>query len=172
MGDHLRYMLADRTIVPLNAELNESANFVELSCLRFPNGLVLRTDINPALENAVVLPMIIQIFIENTVKHEIVNGKQMEVYIVANFTDADKSRVRLTIWDTGCGWSDEILNQLNSGEMLHREDGYRIGIRNLHQRMTLEFEGDFQMRFSNHPDAGAQIEIEFPYRVYPLREED
>lgn len=163
LGNHLRYTLSEMHYVPLGTELREVANYVELSCLRFPDGVKLCLDIDPAIEDAMILPMMLLTFVENTVKHEVVSGYQMEIHVEARFADESQTRANLSLWDTGGGWSDELLEMLNSGEMLKRTDGYQLGLRNLQQRITLDFGGDFSVRYSNHPGAGAQVDFEFPY---------
>lgn len=165
LSDNLRYALADVTIVPLKKEIEEAINYVELSKLRFPDSVQLHIDIDVSMQDALVVPMILLFQIENTVKYEVVNGALTEIFIEARIVDHDNGKyVLLRIWDTGGGYSDEFLRQMEHGEMLNQADGHNIGTKNVYQRMHYLFGDHFSMRFCNRPGAGAQIELEFPYR--------
>lgn len=167
LGEHLRYTLSERETVPLSLELQQTGNYVELSKLRFPSCILYGADVEPGLENAVVMPMQILTFVENTIKYQITAGEVTEIHVAVRRTGKDsKPYVHLCIWDTGDGWPEEILKRLQNKEMITNDSGHHIGIRNIYYRMEYMYKQDFDMLFSNRPGAGAQIDITFPYIEY------
>ena len=164
LGEHLRYALSDRSVVALDFELDKVKNYIQLSKLRFPDCIEYFINIHQKIKDASVLPLMVLSYVENTIKYEVIAGKVTEIHIDASYLKNEKGeRVSIKIWDTGDGWPDDILSILSSGKMLSTDDGHHIGIKNTYQRMKFIFEGDFEMRFQNHPNAGAEIELEFPY---------
>ena len=104
-------------------------------------------------------------FIANSVKYEIVPGECLRIHVSAGLSP-EKKEVYIVIWDSGSGWTQELLETLNSGNLLNNQSGKHIGIRNIVQRCRLTYGEDFHIFFSNHPAAGAQIDIHFPYKPY------
>lgn len=161
LGNHLRYILSDVRYVTLGSELEETANYVELARLRYSGNITLHADIPEQLRSAMTLPMLILNFAENTIKHEMANGRVIEIHVKAELKGEEQNRLHITLWDTGTGWSDEALQKFQK-EISHTEDGHHIGVWNLYQRLKIEFETEFYMDFSNRPEAGAQMDIEIP----------
>ena len=167
LGEHLRYTLADHETVPLSLEAEQTKNYVELSKLRFPGSIDYYADIDPELENAVVMPMQILTFVENTIKYQTVAGEVTEIYVtVSSMNKGDTPTIHLCVWDTGDGWPPDILQRLQNKDMMTNDTGHHIGIRNIYYRMEYMYKKDFDMHFSNRKDAGAQIDIIFPYIEY------
>ena len=165
LGSHLRYTLAERPIVPLQQELDMAQNYIEISKLRFPGCIESFLTVDERVRDAECLPMILLNFVENTVKFSVVMGELVEIHIEAVLLEEGPS-ILVRVWDTGSGWPQEMLDQLNRGEFPSQEEGYHIGMRNAVQRGSLIYGDAASVRFSNHPGAGAQIEMKFPYRKY------
>ncbi len=163
LGDHLRYTLADTSTVSLQDELDKVVNYVELSKLRYPGSIELVLEISETAADTPVLPMLILFQVENCIKYEVVQGAVTEIHVEAyRVRNESSERLQLCIWDTGSGYSQDVLEQLNSGAMLSQAEGRNIGTKNVNARLRLMFDGDFTMRFSNRENAGAQIDIDIP----------
>lgn len=165
LSSHLRYVLSDYALVPLEQELSMVENYLNLFSIRFPQGLVWEISAQEESQGAAVLPMIVLPFIENSVKYEMVPGQCLRVFVQAGLSPR-KDELAISLWDSGSGWTQELLEILNSGSLLTDESGKHIGIRNIVQRCRLTYGEDFQIHFSNHPGAGAQIDIRLPYKPY------
>jgi len=162
LGNHLRYALADTSVVPLKKEIEMTENYVELSRLRFPEGISLSVNAGESCLESLVPPMIILFQIENIIKYQVIADEITEIHI--EIQEAD-SQTHICIWDTGTGYEPDVLRQLNSQEMLSQADGHNIGTKNIYRRLNLLFEGDFQMAFRNRENAGAQVDIRIPART-------
>jgi len=163
LSRHLRYTLSSGLRVPLSLELEHTSNYVELSLIRYPGVIRLMTECEPQVLSCTVIPLIILNFVENTIKYEVMMGKAIEIHISAHMRE---QRLDLCIWDTGRGFTVEILAKLQDIEQFILENGSgHIGISNvlLRARMLL---GDSNFKFSNRPGAGAQIDISIPFMPY------
>jgi len=166
LGRHLRYTLSDRSFTTLRSELEEVADYVAISNLRYADAIELHVQVSDPLMDMPILPMILVTQVENTVKYAVIPGEQTHIYIEADEEVRHGiSFMHLQIWDSGIGWSEENLALLNNGEALSQELGHHIGIQNTTQRMKITYAQNYQIRFSNHPQAGAQIEYWFPTEI-------
>ena len=180
LGEHLRYTLSDVTYVPLSVELDKVRNYVELSKIRFPDCIRLFIDLPETMKDAMVPPMILLFQVENIIKYEVVYGELTEIHIeirnessamvrkhYPDFTpqcSAPARYLHFITWDTGTGYSAQVLRQLRNPEQMNQSDGHNIGTRNTFKRLDLLFAGQFYMDFSNREDAGAQVDILIPYQ--------
>lgn len=76
MASVYRYMLKyeDNTLVTLGEEMDFVNKYVELMKVRFPEGIILSTDIPEGLLSRKVIPCSIQMMVENAFKHNITSS--------------------------------------------------------------------------------------------------
>ena len=160
---HLRYTLSSGQTVSLLEELNLVKNYVELSSIRYPGALRLLPSCEESLQNATVVPLILLNFVENTIKYEVVMGKVLDMHIDITAQEENQcTRLHICIWDTGCGFSEDILAVLQKLDTYVNSEQEHIGITNVVLRLRQIFP-DAAFAFGNRPGAGAQITIDFPY---------
>ncbi|MEG0878945.1 MAG: ATP-binding protein, partial [Oscillospiraceae bacterium] len=107
-------------------------------------------------------------FTENTVKYEVEMGKITEINIKIRKVG---EKINITIWDTGQGFSPEILEKLRDIDCFIEESkGRHIGISNVFQRARHILGNTCIFSFSNCEHAGAKIEIQLPYMPYEEKE--
>ncbi len=166
---HLRYTMNSQMLVSLNKELDHIRNYLSMTELRYPHTLQCALDIDPEAETALVPPLLIQTFIENTIKHETVPGEPMEIHLTAEqYWQGSERRVHICIWDTGRGYPQEVLERLTGeadspAEDYQEGDGTHIGLSNTIRRLRLVFGEGAEIHFSNRLGAGAQCDILFPF---------
>lgn len=163
LSQHLRYTLSSGQTVALSDELELVRNYIELSGIRYPRCLSLFLDCPDGLLHAAVVPLLILNFIENTIKYEIVMGQVLEIHIeIAHYQQEDQKRLKIRVWDSGKGFSQSILEELQNIDAYLETENYHIGISNVLLRSRHVFE-DPSITFSNRPGAGAQIDIDLPF---------
>ena len=174
LSNYLRYTLSSGQTVTLEQELTHVDNYIELSKIRYPNSISFHSEISPETLQATVIPLLLQSFIENTIKYEVILGKMIEIHICTSILQKENNAfISITIWDTGGGFSKEILERLqNIDQYLYEESTKHIGISNVLQRTYLQFDPEnCDFHFSNRPEGGAQINIVLPYIPCVIKEE-
>lgn len=165
LSQHLRYTLSAGQTVSLGEELRMVKNYVEMSGIRYPNCLALHTNCPDAFAQAAVVPLLLLNFVENTIKYEVIMGQVLTIHIdVTSYETDDRIRLKICIWDSGKGFSPKILDRVTSSSFPSAGDTAHIGITNVVLRMRHIFP-DSRFSFCNHPGAGAQIDIDFPYQL-------
>jgi two-component system sensor histidine kinase YesM len=173
LSNHLRYTLSSGETVSLKQEIMHVENYIDLSKIRYPNGINLYTDCTSDSLSATVIPLLIQNFIENTIKHESGVDKQIDIIIRTSIIKSGyRDYLAICIWDTGSGFSKEMLNRLQDiNQYVKENQSEHIGISNIFERSSLVYgTNNCHFYFSNRPGAGAQIDIELPY--IPFSKED
>lgn len=171
LSRHLRYTLSSHQFVPLEDELAHVRNYIELSGIRYPSSIKLHIEQADDTCRCTVIPLIVQSFVENTVKYEAAISKTVHIYVQAYLVEENsRKQLFIRIWDTGAGFSPDILAQLQDiPTYLSTNKNKRIGISNVLQRAVLLFP-DCSFTFSNRPGEGAQIEILLPNLTYNYEE--
>lgn len=118
-----RYMIRneDETTVSLAEEMNFVSLYIDLMKVRFPEGLIITTDIPQEDLNSRVIPCCVQLLIENATKHNIVSPEDpLKIHIrsregnitVTNTLNLKKSSTRPTSTGLGLKYIQEQYEDL------------------------------------------------------------
>lgn len=165
---HLRYVLSSGRTVRLSEELELVQNYIGLSSIRYPESLHYEMSCPEELKNCAVVPLMLLNHVENAIKHEVVMGERLDIFINISEEIQENNRILCAvIRDTGKGFSKEALElfQEISGLSVEETPTQHLGISNVLQRTKKEFPGA-EFTFSNHVEGGAQIEIRIPEVIY------
>lgn len=162
MSKHIRYTLSTGDTVPLAAEAEHVENYVALSNIRYHDSIELDMKVDPFLLQCKVIPLILLNFVENTIKHEVRIRRKVVIHIaVLPAGTEDEPQIAIQIWDTGGGFSDNVLEAIRDMESYSETAEGHIGICNVYKRAKLQL-GWCRISFCNRPGAGAQIDILLP----------
>lgn len=165
--NYFRYMFkSNLSFVELKNEMEHVRNYLRIQEMRYPDSLHCSIEIPSLLDTVFVPPLIVQSFVENTVKHGVTLDEPVELVIRAEEVKTlVKLYMRITIQDNGKGFEEEILKQIQEDNRIVDEQGEHIGIWNVKQRLSLLYEGDASIVFSNNETGtGARVQIMIPIR--------
>ncbi len=159
---YFRYLFRSNTsFVILQNELEHTRNYLQIQYLRFPGQLTWDIYAPNYVMETPVPPLVIQTFVENSIKHAITLDEPIEIKVRIDLLD--KSRLAIRISDSGIGFSNEVLINLQSGKSMENENGEHTGIWNVHRRLRLLYGDLVTVYYSNDKDTGgAVIEIILP----------
>lgn len=168
ISNYFRYLFqTNQTYVKLEEELNHIQDYLGIQKLLHADSFKLVIEIEPELEHVLVPPLMIQTFIENTVKHAVSLDEQINIKLYVHSHNAENKRwITITLHDNGPGFPAHILDKLQSQIPLTTGTGNHIGINNVIQRLRLLYENEYQIKFSNMQDGGAIIQMIIPYLVH------
>jgi two-component system sensor histidine kinase YesM len=164
---YFRYMLkSNLTFLPLNDELEHVRNYIRIHELRFQQTLNCHIDAPESLSRVHVPPLIIQTFVENSMKHASKMDAPLTLYIHLKLEESQSDpHIRITIRDTGIGFPEQVLQELRAGNRIIDEQGEHIGIWNVWHRLRLLYGSQSQLLFSNGLPSGAVVEIKLPLQT-------
>lgn len=181
---YMRYLFqADQDFVMLEFELYHIRAYLDIQnmrmgqCFTYEENIPNRDDLHMQIP-----PLLLITFIENCVKHAQPDGNaQLTIHI--DVTDPAPDRLLIQISDSGQGFSEETLSLLQraAGDGSHGDgqpsaDGHHIGIYNCIRRLSLLYNEDYSLQFSNSDTVadtgkttgalhGAHILLEIPRRM-------
>lgn len=163
LGKNIRYDLSEKTEVTLEEEINHIKNYIALSEIRYGNQLRLHFDVQESLFECKIPAMLIQTFVENSVKHEMSPEEVLHIWVKVW---EEKERLHITVEDSGQGFEEEILEKLRSGESIIHNGMEHFGISNVKRRLNIIYGDESEIRFSNEENRAkenkAKVEIELP----------
>ncbi|TXD92681.1 sensor histidine kinase [Gillisia hiemivivida] len=123
LSETLRYSLtkSDANAIALEDELEMVKNYVEISKIQFEDRLQFETNVDKASLSTQIPPMIIQMLVENAIKHGISNLKEGgKVSLSTNIKD-----------------SQLLIEVTNTGNLRPSQNSTQLGLKNIKQRLQL-----------------------------------
>lgn len=160
--EYFRYVLKENdTFVTLEKEMKFVENYIDIQKIRFPGTFTSVYSLEKGVEGALVPPLLIQNFVENSMKYALVPGNTIEVLINIR-RSGDKLLV--SICDTGSGMKEEVLQAVLRGEVYQDKMGQKhIGIWNCRRRMEVFYGEKASMNIVSSRGEGTQVWLELPY---------
>jgi two-component system, sensor histidine kinase YesM len=160
--DYFRYMAkADNDFVPLYEEINHIKDYLEIQKIRYKDKFTYSINVNKLIEDMLIPPMLIQNFVENSIKYAIDMKKVIHLFVKVEYFEVDYyPYAKIVISDSGIGYPTDSLGRINSGKKPPHSFGGNIGIFNSVQRIKILYQGKGTWKFYN--DGGAVSEFNLP----------
>ncbi len=167
-SNHLRYVFHDNLqLVSLESELQEVNDYYNIILLDRKSPMILNSQVDYQLNKYPVPSLLIQTFLENTVKYNKQSDNLLIFDIKINPAELEGEPVmQIHLSDNGIGYSPEVLEKLNSSEndLFAKK---HVGISNLKHRIALIYKTNYQFAFYNIPSGGACVLIYLPLLEIP-----
>lgn len=160
VSEYLRYIFKSHdNFSTVQEELEHIKKYLEIQKIRYGDCFEFHITMDEKILEAQLPPLILQTFVENSVKYTINWEDDIELFITGRVAE----EAVIVIEDTGDGYDSEILYKLQKGIDIS-EGQNRIGIMNVVSRMKLVFGSETSIHFYNRKGGGAGVEIRFPYK--------
>lgn len=166
-SNYLRHLfMANQDFSELRDEVQHIKDYLEIQRIRYGNSIYFSLNYNDDLQNTLVPSLLLQTFIENTIKHGFSFQDLFTILLSIKKVKTENSDyIQICIEDNGPGFSEEILSKLNQKQSLITEDGHHIGITNTIERLNLLYPNDYTITFENNEEGGAKILLLIPYKI-------
>ncbi|MDK6636611.1 sensor histidine kinase [Streptococcus mitis] len=166
-SNYLRHLfMANQDFSELKDEVQHIKDYLEIQRIRYGNSIYFSLDYNSDLQNTLVPSLLLQTFIENTIKHGFSFQDLFTILLSIKKVKTENSDyIQICTEDNGPGFSEEILSKLNQKQSLITEDGHHIGITNTIERLNLLYPNDYSIAFENNEEGGAKILLLIPYKI-------
>lgn len=148
--------------IALKDELELVRCYLEIQAFRYGNDrLTFHLDTDDRGQDMEIPPLIIQPLIENAVVHGLENIAEGG-FVRLNTLVAD-GMLRVEIEDNGVGISEDKINQISDSLLdMEEDEEYRIGLRNVHQRLVLIYGEECGLTIKSTLGSGTLITFEIP----------
>ncbi|WP_157338720.1 sensor histidine kinase [Paenibacillus lutrae] len=151
------------TLIPLKQEVDYIENYIELMKMKFSERLSVEIHIPEALMDQEVIKIMLQPIIENSLMHGIepLPGAGRIVISAA----IEQEMFLLKVEDNGVGISPHRLQEVNARLAEHsQESPQRIGVKNVHDRIRLQYGEEFGIRIFSGLSEGTTVELWLPIK--------
>ena len=169
LADHYRFLIYDTTnTIPLQDEIQHVQNYIHLQRIGYHIPIDCKMNIAVNASALQVPPLVIQSFVENSIKYAVSPGKTLEITIQVRLLSADDGdMLNIVCADNGPGFPSGVIAAIENADMQYSKQ--HIGFNNLRQRMALIYKRDASLYVYNQPNGGAVVDIlvpiEFPDRL-------
>lgn len=118
----LRYTLENKEVVTLGQELKFTNSFCHLMQIRYGDNLKIQFNIDNKFLNYEILPLSLQVLIENAIKHNVISDRQPLTIEISTENDPEKILV-----------NNKLQRKIDA------EPGHGIGLANLSERYLLKW---------------------------------
>ncbi|WP_088102756.1 cache domain-containing sensor histidine kinase [Halalkalibacter urbisdiaboli] len=144
-----------RQFILLRDELEHAKSYVDIQRARLKEEFIYEVKIPASLKDLYVPKIILQPFIENSMKHGYIDlsKKVVRIIIFAKIVkETNNDCLEITVTDFGCG--------LPENWNLHDSKG--IGIKNVQERIWMYCGHPYGIKLFNHQDGGTAVRIVLP----------
>lgn len=160
LASYFRYTLRNPdAMVALVDEIKFVKTYLEIQKIRYPNMFIVIYDIEEELEQIRIPSLLIENFVENTIKHALKIESEIEVIIIVRSED---DNLVISITDNGNGMSEDVLQCLRKGDIIVKKTGKHIGIWNIRRRLHLNYGERVELNVSSKLNSGTQIWLKIP----------
>ncbi|MBJ6361392.1 sensor histidine kinase [Paenibacillus sp. GCM10012307] len=169
LSDIFRYSIGSgETSVKLRAEFEHIWNYLRLQKMRFEK---LETDcfLDPKIESADILKLIVQPIVENAFKHGLEQrDAEGKIKVEASRVNED---IVIAVRDNGVGIDSGRLEALRlrllqNDSLTVTEQHFGMGIENVHRRIRLFYGKNYGLEIYSKPAEGTEVLIRIPFRPH------
>lgn len=151
----------EKSLVPLNYELNLVNNYITIQKIRFEERLLFRfydSECTENLKNALVLPLTIQPLLENAIRYGM--EEMTETCEISVYPYQRGDFLIIEVANQGSSFEENLLENLQNGSK--SSHGFGIGLLNTNQRIQMLFGDAYGLSFRNEEDKAIAI-ITLPF---------
>lgn len=163
LGRLLRISISEnKELIPLSSEFEHVRHYMNIQKFRFEDQFEYTFDLPEHLKGYMTQKLIVQPIVENALYHAI---EQMNttgtIHVRASEGDQE---IWIDIIDNGPGFDEEVLANLQkkgtTSDKKYNDSG--VGLRNVHERVSIRFGNPYGMMICSSPGCGSTIRIRVP----------
>ena len=145
--------------VTIKNELEHVQTYVEIQNMRFENKIALVIDVPEELQEYMILKLVLQPIVENSIIHGILEKPEEMGTIKISGALTDEV-IRLYVEDDGVGMPEETALQLLTIITSHESHGY--GVKNINDRIKLYYGQEYGLSYQSALGKGTILTITVP----------
>lgn len=173
MAQMFRMALHDHApFYTIKKDMEYAQHFVALQNIRLPDVFRFEVRLDKGVEEASIIPLLIQPLVENSIEHGYRGGNAV-LHMLLTGRIVGENDISITLQDDGKGMTKEQVLKVEEGlpasaaEKLLPDDkeiGNSIGLRNIAERIRLYYGENYYLRIVRSDGAGTVVEIRIPGR--------
>lgn len=137
--------------ITLEDEIEIASNYINIEQMRNPGKFQVHYDIQPELLQTQVPKLILQPVVENAIKHGVYQTHHFGQIVIKSYLDNED--LYLEVSDNGAGFT------VTKGVLPPSSRGGGYGLRNVKERLQLEYGDSYGLDIWSEPDAGTRVRL-------------
>lgn len=146
-------------LIPIGQELENVRNYIAIQLFRYGNSFSVTYQVNPRVLEYFTPRLILQPIVENAIYHGVEGLAHGEIQINIDTVD---EQLYFEVIDNGPGIHEELAQQIMSGAVDSNQRFSGIGIKNVAERIKLNFGAEFGVTIRNNEPRGTKVTILMP----------
>lgn len=164
LGKFFRTSLSHgREIVQIQEEFDHVRSYLLIQQFRFSNKFDFLFEIDDDIYKYKTVKLILQPIVENSIYHGVRNLDKQGLIVIKGYIKEDE--IFFEVIDNGEGMKEDKLhyiNKLMAGEEAVSDENLYFGIRNVNERIKLNFGKDFGLRYESKVAIGTKVIVNIP----------
>lgn len=164
LGKFFRTSLSHgREVVQVREELDHIRSYLMIQQFRFSNKFDYLFEIDDEIYHYKTIKLILQPLVENSIYHGVRNLDKKGLIVINGY--AKDKQIFFEISDNGKGLTEESIAHLNrilSGEERVEDENRYFGIRNVNERIKLNFGKEYGLKYESKLSLGAKVIVNIP----------
>lgn len=164
LSNYFRYIFrSDKQLELFAKEYDLIKDYVKVSKVRYPDNIEDSYDIDPKAKCVRIPPLLVHNFVENAIKHAIIQGKIMHLHIKAVFKN---NTVTFEITDDGMGMKQDVIKKINAygtDQINAAESNEHLGFRNAIRRLHYFYGENYSLHIESELERGTCVTIMIPF---------
>lgn len=157
LGMQMRYgIVRSEELVTIGQELDHTRNYLDMLQIRFPDKFCLNIDVPDTLLSFPVIKLVFQPIVENAVFHGLEPKEGPGTICITGWIEG--SQAVFCVEDDGVGMNELTLRALNNSLTGGTDGGkFGIGLRNVNERLRLDYGSPFGLRVESEAGRGTRV---------------
>lgn len=168
LSDYFRYVVNDSYVLrKIGQEIAHIKDYIEIQKLRYEDFFRFEVMLDDGVEECLIPPLVLQVFVENAVNHGVNFEKQVEITLyIALEKYKEEDYLYICVSDTGEGFTKEVLDKIRNNGAIVYNGRKHVGIQNTLKRLQIIYGEKAQISFFNMTEhCGAVVELRIPAQV-------
>lgn len=165
LSDYLRYVINDSYVLrEIGQEIAHIRDYIDIQTLRYEGFFRFEVMLDEGVEECLIPPLVLQVFVENAINHGVNFERQVEITLyIAHEQYKEEEYLYICISDTGEGFTEDILEKIRNGGNIVYNGRKHVGIQNTLKRLQIIYGDKAEVSFFNMADhCGAVVELHIP----------
>lgn len=161
LGNLLRNSIDEnKQLLSLGEEVNQLQDYLNIQKIRYKDRLKVILQMDTNIAGYSIPKLTLQPLVENAINYGL--EKEIRNCDITIMGYEEEGYIRIHVSDNGAGMSEELVDQVNKGQV--KPKGTGIGIKNIRERLNMVFSGDYELLFTSQLHKGTEVIIKIPAR--------
>ena len=143
-------------------EMQLIEGYIKVAEIRYPGRIKFIAQIDPDIYLMRIPPLLLHNFIENVVKHAMVEDQIIHIMLTGEYEDR---KIVFYISDDGAGMTEEMVEVVNSESYMNAESERHVGLKNSAMRLKYFYGEEAKIQVESELGKGTVFILTIPYNL-------